>query len=521
MISGSSLHDALSRAAAERPTHPAVEEAGGAVISYADLAALSDRVRDRLLVLGVGPGERVGVWVRKSIDSVAAIFGVLKTGAAYVPVDPAAPAARNAYILADCSVRAVVLEQDYEMGLRAELGPANTIPEMIILQGTGGGRALRVALDALDEVVPALPGRTARSSNDDLAYILYTSGSTGKPKGVMLTHENACSFLDWCSETMAPLPADRFSAHAPFHFDLSILDLYLSVRHGATMVLIGEDLGREPVGLARLIADARITMWYSAPSILRLMVQSGVLDHHDYRHLRAVLFAGEVFPIPHLRALKRAWPHPEYFNLYGPTETNVCTYYRLPDTIPEDRLDPFPIGKVCSHLRDLVIDASGQPVEGDCEGELCIAGSGVMRGYWNDAARTDARFITVGPTRWYRTGDLVIRDARGDYIYHGRLDRMVKKRGYRVELGEIEACLSSHPEAREVAVVALPHEEMGQLVKAHIGTEAGTRLSIVKLKQFCSGRLPAYMIPDRFQFHESLPKTSTGKTDYQSLVKLG
>jgi len=519
VIRGSPLHEVLTRSAAARPGHPAVEEADGSAISYADLAVLSDRVRDRLLVLGVCRGDRVGVWVRKSIDSVAAIFGVLKSGAAYVPVDPSAPAARNASIFADCDVRVVLVEERFEAALRAELEPV--VPVMVVLRGSGGGCGLRTALDAFDVAAIAPRGNTVRTSDDDLAYILYTSGSTGKPKGVMLTHENATSFLDWCTETFAPRSEDRFSAHAPFHFDLSILDLFLPVVHGATIVLIGEELGRDPSSLARLIARSQLSIWYSAPSILRLMVQSGALAEHDHRRLRIVLFAGEVFPIVHLRALKRFWPHPVYFNLYGPTETNVCTFYRVPDAIPEERLDPYPIGKVCSHLHDLVIDELGQPVEGNGEGELCIGGPGVMRGYWNDAALTEARFITAGFARWYRTGDLVARDECGDYVYRGRRDRMVKKRGYRVELGEIESCLSRHPEAREVAVVALPDDEVGLLVKAHIGTEAGKRLSVVRLKQFCAQSLPAYMIPDHFHFHALLPKTSTGKTDYQALAKLG
>lgn len=512
------LHDYLAGAAARRGAHPAVEEAGGASISYAGLDALSDRVRDRLQAIGVRPGDRVGISVRKSIDTVAAIWGVLKAGAAYVPVDPTAPASRNGYIFANCTVRAAVVESRAADALRAELDSVGHGAEFLILSGAGGGQALAAALDAWDAQAPAATGSTVRPAPGDLAYILYTSGSTGRPKGVMLSHENATSFVDWCSAAFSPREDDRFSAHAPFHFDLSIFDLYVSIKHGGTLVLIGEDLGKEPAALAGFIARSRLSIWYSAPSILTLLVQRGGLDQHDFGALRTVLFAGEVFPVVHLRALKHLWPHPVYFNLYGPTETNVCTAYEVPEHVPADRAEPYPIGKVCTQLRGIVVDAEGNVLGDADEGELCITGPGVMLGYWNDPAQTARRCIEHGGLRWYRTGDIVARDEAGDYRYLGRRDRMVKKRGYRIELGEIEACLVRHPDVREVAVVAIPNDEVGLLVRAHLGTDGGKRLSTVQLKQFSSEHLPAYMIPDQFAFHDALPKTSTGKMDYQALT---
>ena len=513
------LHAYLEAQAAQRGAHPAVAETDGAAISYAELDALSDALRDRLQAMGVVPGDRVGMCLHKSIDAVATIFAILKCGAAYVPVDPTAPAARNAYIFGNCGVRAAVIEACFEAGLCTQMeGPG--APPFLVLPRAGGGHGLRAGLDALNATSPAPRGRTVKPGADDLAYILYTSGSTGRPKGVMLSHRNATTFIDWCSAELGPRPEDRFSAHAPFHFDLSILDIFLSIKHGATLVVIGEVVGKDPEELARVIAASRITVWYSAPSMLSLLAQRGRLEQHDYRHLRTVLFAGEVFPVVHLRALTKLWPGRAYHNLYGPTETNVCTAYRIPSRIPDDRVEPYPIGKVCSHLEGIVVDASGQPLSAASEGELCIAGPAVMRGYWNDATQTEQRFVTVLGRRWYRTGDIVRLDESGDYVYLGRRDRMVKKRGYRVELDEIEACLYRHPDVLEAAVVALPHDELGLLVRAHLGTRDGQRLSVIKLKSFCAQHLPAYMIPDRFEFHAVLPKTSTGKTDYQTLAAL-
>jgi amino acid adenylation domain-containing protein len=513
------LHEFLDRSAQSNPQQTAVEEDGGGAISYQELNRLSDRLRDRLYHAGVRPGDRVGVYMQKSIDAVASIFGILKCGAAYVPVDPSAPAGRNAYILNDCSVKAVVMEQRFREKVSAELGETVAF---LLLDGVGSGRPLQQALDELQVKESAPVGETAVAAPDDLAYILYTSGSTGKPKGVMLSHQNAVSFIDWCSAVFEPEGKERFSSHAPFHFDLSILDLYLAIKHGATLVLIGSETGKDPGRLAALIAEKRITNWYSTPSILSLLAQYGNLEEHDYSALRMVLFAGEVFPIKHLRVLQTLIPEPRYFNLYGPTETNVCTYYEIPAQIPAERSQPYPIGKVCSHFQALVVDEQGQAVAAGQEGELCISGAGVMQGYWNLPERTARAFLSDANGRqWYKTGDIVVEEADGNYLYVGRRDRMVKKRGYRVELGEIEAGLYRHPAVEEAAVIALADEENGVRVKAFLSCKAAqNRPSLIELKRFCAENLPFYMIPDLFAFRDVLPKTSTDKIDYQKLKEL-
>jgi amino acid adenylation domain-containing protein len=392
---------------------------------------------------------------------------------------------------------------------------------MIVLDSVGGGEGLASALDRLDADAPAPGVPNAIPAPDDLAYILYTSGSTGTPKGVMLSHRNATAFVDWCSKVFEPRASDVFSSHAPFHFDLSIFDIYVSLKHGATLVLIPEETGKEPEGLVRLIAAQRITVWYSAPTMLSMMAQFGKIPEHDVSSLRLVLFAGEVMPVVHLRAFKRQVPAPRYFNLYGPTETNVCTWYEIPAVIPEDRTEPFPIGPACAHLESVVVDPDGKPVARGDEGELCIAGDNVMQGYWGNPDVTATSFLAgdAGNRRWYRTGDIVTELPDGNYRYVGRRDRMVKKRGYRVELGEIEAGLYRHPEIQEAAVVAALDNASDVRITAHISTRTGERLSLIKLKTFCSKHLPLYMVPDSFEIHDALPKTSTDKIDYQTLLR--
>jgi amino acid adenylation domain-containing protein len=513
------LHRFLDESARVHPERTAVEEPeAGAAISYRELARLSDALRDRLVALGVRPGDRVGVYMRKSIDALAAIFGILKAGAAYVPVDPGAPPQRNAFILGNCSVKAVVLEQRFVEGLLAQ--PCAQEPALLALPEAGGGAGLRAALESAQARSPAPEAATVEPQPDSLAYILYTSGSTGVPKGVMLSHRAGASYVHWCSEVFEPTPEDRFSSHAPLHFDLSILDIYLPLKHGAALVLIGEEIGKAPARLAPLIAERRISVWYSTPSILSLLAQYGRLDQLDCSALRIVLFAGEVFPVKHLRALKKLLPRPRYFNLYGPTETNVCTFYEVPPgPIPESRQKPYPIGKACSHYETLVVDEHGGPVPPGAEGELCADGAGVMQGYWNLPEQSERAFLAdAGGRRWYRTGDVVVPDAEGNYLYLSRRDRMVKRRGYRVELGEIEAGLYRHAAVKEAAVVALPDEESGVRIKAFVSChEAAERPSVIELKAFCGANLPGYMVPDVFAFEPTLPKTSTDKIDYQRL----
>jgi amino acid adenylation domain-containing protein len=434
-----------------------------------------------------------------------------------VPVDPGAPPARCAYILHNCGVKALVVEERFVGKLREEFAALGPLPGLLVLEATGAGVPLGKALDGAEPRGRPAAATAAEPGPQDLAYILYTSGSTGRPKGVMLSHENAVSFVDWCSEVFQPVPEDVFSSHAPFHFDLSILDVHVALKHGASLVLVGEDIGKDPQRLAPLIAEQRISVWYSAPSILALLAQFGNLSRYDYSRLRLVLFAGEVFAVKHLRSLASLLRGPRYFNLYGPTETNVCTFHEVPTPVPDERTTPYPIGACCSHLACRVVDANGNAVPPGEEGELCVSGRGVMQGYWALPEQTAGAFLVdADGTRWYRTGDIVVESPPGEYVYRGRRDRMVKRRGYRVELGEIEAGLYRHASIKEAAVLAHASEDGVELV-AHLSAREPKRPSLVEMKGFCAAHLPLYMIPDRFVWHDALPKTSTDKIDYQSL----
>lgn len=509
------LHALFERAVRRFPRHPAAKECNQPALNFSELGALSDAVRDRLIAAGINPGDRVGVYLPKSVDSIAAIIGILKTGAAYVPVDPLAPPARNTYVLQDCGIAALFIESSF-LAAFTNAWEGGILPEAVFeVSSEPCGRGLTRLLAALDQNAAAPICESVKVSDQALAYILYTSGSTGRPKGVMLSHENATAFVNWCGKILEPVPEDRFSSHAPFHFDLSILDVYAPLSSGACVVLFQEELGKDPLALAKAISDERISIWYSAPSILTMLSEFGKLYEKAYDSLRWILFAGEVFPVAHLRKLTRSLVGPRYLNLYGPTETNVCTYHEIDLPIPDSRTAPYPIGRVCEHLESIVLREDGTEARSGEEGELCIRGPNVMRGYWNLQSATEEAFVNG----YYRTGDIVV-DQDGVLNYRGRRDRMIKKRGYRIELGEIESALHTHPDVHEAAVVARVDEEKGVIVIAHVALLEKERISSLALRKVCAKRLPTYMIPDEYRFHEMLPKTSTAKIDYQSLIAM-
>jgi amino acid adenylation domain-containing protein len=455
----------------------------------------------------------------KSIEAVAAIHGILRSGAAYVPVDSTAPAARSVGILADASIRAIVIAAELAPELERHWPGAGPLPRIITVGATCERAPGIAGWDEIaddDSPTPLSPNR----STDDLAYILYTSGSTGNPKGVMLSHSNAFCFLDWCDRAIATRAGDRFSSHAPFHFDLSVFDLYACCRRGGTLVLIGEALGKDPARLGTFLAERRLDVWYSAPSILSLLAEYGAVDRAEFPAPRLVLFAGEVFPIRHLRRLREQWPRSTFWNLYGPTETNVCTAQMIPDVISSGRTEPYPIGRICPPLHARVLDEQGEALAAGSEGELLISGPGVMRGYFGRADLDARAFLyDADGTRWYRTGDLVIEDDSGVFSFHGRRDRMVKKRGYRLELGEIECALYRHHDVARAAVLAHA-DESGVTIAAFLTMKPDCKGSLIAMKRHCALHLPQFMIPDRIVFLPDLPTTSTDKVDYQGLKQL-
>jgi clorobiocin biosynthesis protein CloN4 len=342
---------------------------------------------------------------------------------------------------------------------------------------------------------------------DDPAYILYTSGSTGTPKGVCISHRNARSFVDWAAAELAAAPSDRFASHAPLTFDLSVLDLYAAFSAGASVHLIPGELAFAPAQMASFLHQSRISVWYSVPSALILMIRDGwLLDRPAPESLRAILFAGEPFPVPYVRSLK-AWTAARLLNLYGPTETNVCTFHEVQrDDLLRDR--PVPIGRPCCGDTVAAIKPDGAAAGPGEEGELHVDGPTVMLGYWGHPPHRGS----------YPTGDIARVLPDGSFDYVGRRDDMVKVRGYRVELGDVEAALTAHGEVAAAAVV-VTGSGMDARLTAYIVPADGRRPGALALKRYSSERLPAYMIADTFRLVTELPRTSNGKVDRRTLAE--
>jgi amino acid adenylation domain-containing protein len=513
------LADYLEASAARFGDRVAVVNPDGVRITYAELNRQADAVAGFLLARGIERGDRVGVVLPKTSAALASLFGVMKAGAVFVPVDATAPAERGRRILADCQVRGLVVDG----GILAAIDDGSSAAARVATIVVGATRKDAAAGETTpyDDVCRhAGPAVRVERSEADLAYIIYTSGSTGMPKGAMITHRNAVSFVEWCSSVLQPTPDDRFASHTPFHFDASVQDVYPAIAHGASLHLVSEDVAKSPKALAAFIAERQITVWSSTPSALIMLLQFGNLDARSGSSIRVVSFGGEVFPVKHLRELQRRWPSAVYYNMYGPTETTTgCTFARIPAVIPDDRELPYPIGFPCSHCRALVLDADGREVADGEEGLLHISGPSIFAGYWNRPDETAAVFSERAGVRWYNTGDLVRWDPNEGFTFAGRKDRMVKRRGYRIELGEIERALYLHPRVQEAAVVSVADADAGVRIVAVVAcAEGGPAPSIIELKTFCASRLPSYMSPDRFIFQPRLPKTSTDKIDYQKLT---
>ncbi len=514
----------LTNAASTYPDRTALVS-GAESLTYAQLDRLSDRLAAVLAASGVQRGDRVGLFLPKSIGSIVGLYGVMKAGAAYVPIDPGAPAGRAAYIIENCGIR-VLLTAGSRSAAVAEIVAKGAALERVILADSAPldpAAAIPVTswaqVQSHDGPAPALT-----AIETDLAYILYTSGSTGVPKGVMISHRNSLTYVDWAHQEIGVTADDRLSSHAPLHFDLSVFDLFVAAKAGATLVLVPEGLSSFPFRLAEWIDKERISVWYSVPTILSLLVRSGNLSRFTFDALRTIIFAGEVFPVKYLRELMAFIPKPAYYNFYGPTETNVITYYRVPE-IPEDRTAPIPIGRSCANMDVFGLTDEGKRVErpGDV-GELYARGSFVAQGYWGDAEKTQRNFVP-NPVHHgyqeiaYRTGDLVTLDDNGDYIFLGRRDDMVKSRGYRIELGEVESTMYRHASVREAAVVAVPDPAIGARLVAFVVMAADAGIEAADLHAFCGEYLPRYMVPESIELRESLPKTSTGKVDKVALAR--
>ncbi|MEN4012626.1 MAG: amino acid adenylation domain-containing protein [Bellilinea sp.] len=511
------LHQSIHIHAEKSPHHPAVRFLGQE-LSYSELFIAVNQLANRLIELGVQRGDRVGIYMNKNLYSAVAIYGILAAGAAYVPLDPFAPVNRLAFVINDCNIK-IVITQSSKRDNVIEIIQQTHLKALIGLQPDSLLPVRAISWEEVQQLPNSLPAITL--TEHDLAYILYTSGSTGTPKGIMHTHRSGLSFAEWAVEVYGLQPEDRISNHAPLHFDLSTFDFFASAIAGAATVIVPEAVTKLPASMAKLIQDERISVWYSVPFALIQMMERGNLTSRDYSNLRWILFAGEPFPTKHLRNLMNLLPRIRFSNLYGPTETNVCTFYHVPP-LSEESDEPIPIGIVCANTEDLVVDSEGNPLPNGEIGELLIRGGTVMKGYWGRPDLTERGFFRrrmfgYCEDIFYRTGDLVQKMSDGNFKFFGRKDRQIKTRGYRVELDEVESALLSHPSVHEAAAYPVPDVEGSNLIEAAVIPAEKSTLRQDDLIEHLSGRLPTYAMPVKIIIAADFPRTSTGKINRREL----
>ncbi len=543
------LHEAFAARAAAAPQATAVVF-GGERLTYADLDAGANRLANHLLARGVAPGSLVGLCLERSLDTVVAILAVLKAGCAYVPLDPDSPAERLAFLLADSGVAQLVTRRP----LAARLPSPRPGLALVLLDGDA---AVIAAASGAPPRVPATPR--------DLAYVIYTSGSTGKPKGVLVEHRQVLRLFAATAASPARLAfsaADVWTLFHSYAFDFSVWELWGALLHGGRLVVVPYAVSRSPVEFRELLRRERVTVLSQTPSAFGQLVwadeaaaqkpekDGGLMD------LRSVVFGGEALDpaalVPWVARYGTA--RPALINMYGITETTVHVTYR---EIDERDLSAAagaasPIGRPLADLAIYVVDEHLQPVPVGTPGEMLVGGAGVARGYLGRPELTAERFVPDAfaaeagawgdqiaelGARLYRSGDLARWLPSGELAFLGRIDSQVKVRGFRVELGEIQAALLMHPTVREAAVLARPEGRGGALqivafvalappVAAVAAVAADTSLGEESaaappaVRDFLAATLPDYMLPAVFVTLTALPLTANGKVDRRALADL-
>jgi amino acid adenylation domain-containing protein len=453
-------------------------------ITYRDLLMRAAGISKVLSAHGVRRGDRVALMLPRGIDAACAILGTLLLRGCYVPLDINNPLSRLSYILNDLQPLCII-------GLGSEPKWSETSDTKWFDINDG------VFSRVIDQPSIEIGGHF---DAEDLAAILYTSGSTGKPKGVCISYRAIDAFVSWSAEAFRISTSDRIASLTPFHFDLSLFDLFTVTHCGARGCFVPQTMTLAPGKLVKWLGQKEITAWYTVPSILTFMTLRGGLTPESLPDLKRILFAGEVFPIKTLARLAESLPDTGLFNLFGPTETNVCTYWKV-DRERLEEMTSIPIGQRACQA-DLAIADSG---------ELRVDGPCLMSGYWQNGALLPY----VG--KWYGTGDRVSYNDRGELLYHGRMDRMIKSAGYRIEPAEIEAVIDLFEGVSGSVVLGVPDEISGSRI---VGVVEGHNFEIDRLRHHLKTNLASYMQPYRLVRVEVLPRLSNGKVDLKSVAEM-
>jgi amino acid adenylation domain-containing protein len=498
------LHEYFERRAVTAPEATAVSFESQ-TLTYAQLDERANRLAHRLIGQGVGPETLVALLLEPSLELVVAILGVLKAGAAYLPLDPEHPRERLDFVLSDAGSEVVV--SDSRLLDRLGVRPRTSI-------------CLDLEAADLERLSAASPSTDV--TPESLAYVIYTSGSTGRPKGVQVEHRHVARLLAATDDWFGFGGEDVWIMLHSYAFDFSVWELWGALAYGGELVISPVWTTRSPQALAELLAQRGVTVLNATPSLFAA-VQEELLRRAGELTLRHVVFGGEALRPPVLRPW---FEHhrdggPTLVNMYGITETTVHVTYR-PLSARDCSNDTSPIGDPIPDLSLYVLDRRGAPVPDGVAGELYVGGAGVARGYLNRPELTAERFIEnpFGPGRLYRTGDVAARLAGGGLEFRGRIDEQVKVRGFRIELGEIEGALREHPSVEDCAVVAIEAASGDRRLAAYVVAErhdAATDELREELLGHLEQKLPSYMVPAALVLLERIPLTRNGKIDRRAL----
>ena len=510
------LTDPLIVQARTRPHDIAVSHAG-VELDYSTLLGRAHAFARLLSSHGIGPKDRVALTMPKGLEALVALVGVSLTGSAFVPCDPGVPPQRLIRVLQDCDPKAIV--STTTLVDRIHQVDKNLLTTFALVVTDAPCLLPNAKQHDFTSVSNGMAGH--RPMSDDLpAYLLYTSGSTGEPKGVVHSHRSASSFVNWAIRTFGVEPGSRLTNCAQWSFDLSVFDLWATLSSGARVELVPAECMLRPQEFVQNLHAWQITHLYAVPSTFSLLESDGGLHNHPLPHLTHALYAGEPFGVSRLRSVMKCLPRVRFHNLFGPTETNVCTHHEIP-SIPDENTTQIPVGKACDHLTVELLDETGQPAGPEVEGEICVAGPSVLTEYFRRPNETrnaffDAAHFPDARPR-YRTGDRASLDTNGLFWFHGRRDRLVKRRGYRIELGEIETAIGLDSTVLEAAAFSV---RSGQDTRVHVAValNKGASQTPLALKVHCSKFLPRYMMPDSILILDQLPRTPNGKVDLQRLA---
>lgn len=512
------IYSPLEHYAYTTPDAPALSYSGKRM-SYRELHERSNQLANALLKDGVKREDRIGIFLHKGLELGIAIYGILKAGCAFVPLDPFMPADRLSFIVDDCNIKFLISSDSLTPTL-LELHKKNTSLHVI-----GVSEDLPFTQKSWPEISQSEPDNPNIDIIDQhLAYIMYTSGSTGVPKGMMHTHASSNCYADWGKHHVALEANDNVASHAPLHFDLSIFDFFSTLRAGATVVLVPESVTRFPASWTEYIESEQISVVFTVPYTLITMVEQGAMDKRNLKSLRWILFGGEPYATRQLKQLINALPDVRLTNVYGPAEAPSCTCYDIPRPY-SDNNEPLPIGHVSRNSASLIVDDSDKECEIGEAGELCIRSSTLTRGYWNRPDLNANAFLQIDglshfPDVYFRTGDRVVLENDGLLRFLGRKDRMIKTRGHRVELDEVEAALLGIEGVLEGAAYVIPDTIGSVQIMADVTVNPEHPLDNNIILGNLRDRLPSYAIPRSLRVAATLPHTSSGKVDRNALIEL-